>query len=80
MTDASREAIVVPVDTGSQRYDIRIGSGLLDSAESWRGLPSAARALVVTNATVAPLYAQRLCRALTGTSRLTTAELIPLVS
>ncbi|MGL6108865.1 MAG: 3-dehydroquinate synthase [Rubrivivax sp.] len=66
MTDAPRQAIVVPVDTGTQRYDIRIGAGLLDDAESWRGLPGAARALIVTNATVAPLYADRLRRALAG--------------
>jgi 3-dehydroquinate synthase len=62
-TSACSGALVVPVDTG-QRYDILIGAGLLDAADSWLGLPRAAAALVVTNGTVAPLYAARLQRAL----------------
>ena len=63
-TSASSRALVVPVDTGSQRYDILIGGGLLDAAEAWQGLPRAAMALIVTNRAVAPLYAGRLQRAL----------------
>ena len=38
---------VVPVHTGAQRYDILIGSGLLERDDAWQTLPSAARALVV---------------------------------
>ena len=41
-------------------YDILIGAGLLDRAESWQGLPKAACAVIVTNDTVAPLYLARL--------------------
>ncbi|HEV6966621.1 3-dehydroquinate synthase [Roseateles sp.] len=41
-------------------YDIRIGSGLLDESASWQGLPKAAAAVIVSNETVAPLYAERL--------------------
>ncbi|MCE4537621.1 3-dehydroquinate synthase [Pelomonas sp. P7] len=41
-------------------YDIRIGSGLLDEPASWQGLPKAAAAVIVSNETVAPLYAERL--------------------
>jgi 3-dehydroquinate synthase len=52
------------VDTGRQRYDILIGSGLIDRAESWAGLPRAAHAVVVTNDTIAPLWADRLVAAL----------------
>jgi 3-dehydroquinate synthase len=63
-TSAPTRALVVPVDTGHQRYDILIGSGLLDAAETWQGLPHAAMALIVSNATVAPLYAHRLQHAL----------------
>jgi 3-dehydroquinate synthase len=63
-TSASTRALVVPVDTGHQRYDILIGAGLLDAAESWQGLPRAAMALIVSNSAVAPLYAGRLQRAL----------------
>jgi len=63
-TRASAPALVVPVDTGAQRYDILIGSSLLDAASTWSGLPRAARSLIVTNTAVAPLYAARLRRAL----------------
>jgi 3-dehydroquinate synthase len=59
-TPVCASALVVPVDTGRQCYDILIGSGLLDAAETWQGLPRAAAALIVTNTTVAPLYAARL--------------------
>lgn len=41
-------------------YEIRIGAGLLSEPASWQGLPRAAAAVIVTNATVAPLYADRL--------------------
>ena len=44
----------------SRNYEIRIGAGLLDEATSWQGLPKAAAAVIVTNDTVAPLYAERL--------------------
>ncbi len=45
---------------GDRRYEIRIGAGLLDSADTWLGLPRAAAAVIVSNETVAPLYAERL--------------------
>ncbi len=57
-------AQAVAVDTGSQHYDILIGAGLLDARASWQGLPRAARALMVSNPVVAPLYAPRLLSAL----------------
>jgi len=41
-------------------YDILIGSGLLVEPASYDGLPRSARALIVTNETVAPLYLARL--------------------
>jgi len=66
MSVARPEPIVVPVDTGTQRYDIHIGAGLIGRAASWAGLPRAARALIVTNGTVAPLYASRLREAIAG--------------
>jgi 3-dehydroquinate synthase len=55
---------IVPVDTDHQRYDILIGRGLLDDQAAWAGLPKAAHAVIVTNTTIAPLYAQRLLQAL----------------
>ncbi len=43
-----------------RNYDIRIGSGLLSAPDSWAGLPSASAAVIVSNDTVAPLFAERL--------------------
>jgi 3-dehydroquinate synthase len=45
-------------------YPIVIGSHLLDDAATWANVPRAAAALIVTNTTIAPLYAQRLQAAL----------------
>ncbi|OYV00285.1 MAG: 3-dehydroquinate synthase [Burkholderiales bacterium PBB5] len=50
----------VPIALGDRSYDILIGAGLLDQAASFDGLPASADALIVSNTTVAPLYAQRL--------------------
>lgn len=50
----------VPIDLGDRSYDIQIGASLLGSDATWAGLPNAATALIVTNATVAPLYAEAL--------------------
>ena len=52
--------LAVPIHLGERSYTIHIGSGLLDDPATWAGLPAAADALIVTNTTVAPLYAQRL--------------------
>jgi len=54
----------VRVDTVRERYDILIGSGLLDQPQAWAGLPKASRAVVVSNVTIAPLWAERLVQAL----------------
>jgi 3-dehydroquinate synthase len=54
----------VTVDTGHERYDILIGPGLLSDDTSWQGLPRAAHAVIVSNTTVAPLYADAVERRL----------------
>ena len=54
----------VRIALGDRSYDILIGTGLLGQPACWAGLPAAAAALVVTNATVAPLYGERLRTAL----------------
>jgi len=56
----------VEIDLGERSYPILIGSSLLDDPATWAGLPKAAAALIVTNTTVGPLYAERLRRALVG--------------
>ncbi|MGE4241675.1 3-dehydroquinate synthase [Ramlibacter sp.] len=50
----------VSIDLGDRSYSIQIGSGLLGSPDIFAGLPKAGAALIVTNTTVKPLYAQRL--------------------
>ena len=54
----------VRIDLGARSYEIRIGGGLLSDPASYDGLPTAMQALVVSNTTVAPLYADALVAAL----------------
>lgn len=54
----------VQIDLGERSYSILIGSQLLGQALTYQQLPKAATALVVSNTTVAPLYAAQLTQAL----------------
>jgi 3-dehydroquinate synthase len=54
----------VDIDLGERSYPILIGSGLLGAAQTYAGLPRATHALIVSNTTVAPLYAPALEAAL----------------
>ena len=56
----------VAIDLGDRSYAIRIGAGLLAQDVAWQGLPTAATALIVTNDTVGPLYAQQLQHSLSA--------------
>ena len=56
----------VAIDLGERSYGIRIGAGLLSQGTAWQGLPAASIALIVTNDTVGPLYAQHLQQSLTA--------------
>ncbi len=60
----AQEILRVPIDLDERSYPILIGSGLLSEPQAWIGLPSAGAAVVVTNHTIAPLYADRLLEAL----------------
>jgi len=62
--DMNRTDQRVKIDLGDRSYDIRIGHRLLEDPGSFDGLPVATSALIVSNMTVAPLYARRLCAAL----------------
>jgi 3-dehydroquinate synthase len=62
----SARTTAVPIDLGDRRYEILIGQGLWSDRGAWQDLPRAATAVIVTNTTVAPLYAQRLQRTLEG--------------
>ena len=52
--------IQVPIDLGERSYQVIIQAGLLDRDEAYAGLPTAQMAVIVSNTTVAPLYASRL--------------------
>ncbi len=59
----------VEIQLGDRSYPILIGNGLLDEADAYDHLPRATSALIVSNTTVAPLYAQRLQAVLTARFR-----------
>lgn len=54
----------VAIDLGDRGYDILIGAGLLSDPAAFVGLPAASSAVIVTNTTIAPLYADRLVASL----------------
>ena len=62
----SQIAQEVAIDLGERSYRIAIGGGLLADAATYDGLPRASAALIVSNTTVAPLYAAALRGALAG--------------
>jgi 3-dehydroquinate synthase len=67
MPAADRTASVlhqIPIDLGDRSYPINIGTGLLGDASTWTQVPKASQGLIVTNTTIAPLYAVTLERAI----------------
>jgi 3-dehydroquinate synthase len=54
----------VPIALADRSYEIVIGAGVLQDPAAWDGLPQAAAALIVSNPTVARLYAPVLKEAL----------------
>ena len=54
----------VSIDLAERSYPIVIGAGLLGNPASYQQLPQATTALIVSNSTVAPLYARQLTQAL----------------
>jgi 3-dehydroquinate synthase len=61
-----KTATTIDVQLGDRSYAVRVGSGLIDSPASYQGLPAGSGAVIVSNGTVAPLFADRLARALRG--------------
>ena len=57
---------IVSIDLQTRSYDIAIGAALFDQPGTYADLPQASSAVIVTNSTVAPLYAARLQQALQG--------------
>jgi 3-dehydroquinate synthase len=61
---AAHTLSTVHIQLGERSYPIVIGTGLLADSATWQGLPKASQALIVTNDTVGPLYAEALRAAL----------------
>jgi 3-dehydroquinate synthase len=58
------EPVQVHINLADRSYPIFIGTGLLGDASTYQHLPTASTALIVSNTTVAPLYASQLQMAL----------------
>ncbi|HSV34683.1 MAG TPA: 3-dehydroquinate synthase [Ramlibacter sp.] len=56
----------VTIELGDRGYPIPIGAGLIDNSATWANVPGSTQALIVTNTTVAPLYAARLLKAVSS--------------
>ena len=78
-TDAAGQARrTIRVDLAGRAYDVAIGAGLLDRAgELAAGLLAAPRVIIVSDETVAPLYAARLAAAFEKTGVRTHALAVP---
>ena len=70
-------ACAIAVTTPHSRYDIHIGDGLLGSPSVWTGLPKAAHAVIVSNATVHAGYGAALQRAIAPQYQRTSHVLLP---
>ena len=57
---------IVRIEFAERSYNIYIGASLLDDADVFDGLPKASTAVIVSNTTIAPIYAARLQAALQG--------------
>ena len=65
------------VELGERSYPIHIGRGILDEADLLRAHVHGRRAAIVTNTTVAPLYADRLAAALESAGARTLRIVLP---
>ena len=57
---------IVRIEFAERSYNIYIGATLLDAADVFDGLPRASVAVIVSNTTIAPIYAARLQASLQG--------------
>ena len=65
------------IELGERSYSIHIGSGLLGDSSAFEALPRSAHALVVSNTTVAPLYAETVLAMLRGRHRRVELVVLP---
>lgn len=57
---------IVRIEFAERSYNIHIGASLLDDAGIFQDLPKASVAVIVSNTTIAPIYAERLQASLQG--------------
>jgi 3-dehydroquinate synthase len=57
---------IVRIEFAERSYNIHIGTSLLDNSAVFSGLPKASVAVIVSNTTIAPIYAERLQASLQG--------------
>ena len=69
--------VLLRVELGERSYPIHIGGGLLDRAAAYEPHVKGRRAALVTNATVAALYAQRVEAALAAAGASTLRIVVP---
>jgi shikimate kinase / 3-dehydroquinate synthase len=77
MTQPQHSVTTLQVDLGERSYPIAIGQSLLDNVDLIGRHVSGKRVAVVTNTTVAPLYLERLQKALTASGKEVTAVILP---
>jgi 3-dehydroquinate synthase len=77
MAAASSVLHQVPIALGDRSYQIDIGTGLLGDPATWSRVPAGAYGVIVSNTTVAPLYAQRLQAAIAGRHRHVEVVVLP---
>lgn len=69
LTSLLHSVVDVPVELGGRGYVIHVGAGALDRLAHWLEPLRPTTVLVVSDATVARLYADRVVRALSGVAR-----------
>jgi 3-dehydroquinate synthase len=67
----------VQIQLGERSYPIVIGQALFDQSVTYSAMPEATAALIVSNTTIAPLYAQRLHTALAAKYKVVHTVLLP---
>lgn len=77
LTPTSSPLSRVDIALGDRSYPILLGPGLLGSADAFAALPIATTAVIVSNTTVAPLYADQLRVALLGPFRVVHLVTLP---
>ncbi len=63
---SQRSSEIVRIEFAERSYNIHIGAFLLDDVNVFDGLPKASVAVIVSNTTIAPIYASRLQASLQG--------------